>query len=198
MLSLPALYSWTGKDVRNRFAGGGHRRCTIHELPLALESHGTSGPSAPNPHMQRGLGAVRSALTALPRFLTTSAGAPDAGTALEQAMRKTLLDSTLGVKQCVQTTPCLRGALLPPPHTQHTARPDACPPCCLPPPRSLNLRDVSGGCGAQFSLVIVADAFEGVPLVRQQRLVNEALKGYLNTVHSLTMQTSAPSKWKGT
>ena len=75
------------------------------------------------------------------------------------------------------------------------------PQKCAPPPplslRSLNLRDVSGGCGAQFSLVIVADAFEGVPLVRQQRLVNEALKGYLNTVHSLTMQTSAPSKWKG-
>ena len=45
--------------------------------------------------------------------------------------------------------------------------------------------------------MIVADAFEGVPLVRQQRLVNEALKEYLKTVHSLTMQTHKPSAWKG-
>lgn len=61
----------------------------------------------------------------------------------------------------------------------------------------MQLRDVSGGCGAQFALHIVADAFEGVPLVRQQRLVNDALKDYLKTVHSLTMQTVAPSKWGG-
>ena len=60
----------------------------------------------------------------------------------------------------------------------------------------MQMQDVSGGCGAQFSLVIVADAFEGVPLVRQQRMVNDALKPYFTTVHSLTMQTCATSKWK--
>ena len=63
----------------------------------------------------------------------------------------------------------------------------------------MDLRDVSGGCGAQFTLVIVAEAFEGASLVKQQRLVNDALKEFLThpgTVHSITMKTIAPSKWK--
>jgi len=64
----------------------------------------------------------------------------------------------------------------------------------------VDLRDVSGGCGAQFTLLIVAEAFEGVSLVKQQRMVNDTLKEFLThpgTVHSITMRTMAPSAWKG-
>ncbi len=115
-------------------------------------------------------------------------------------MAKTLQESSLGVRQCVPPVRLARlrvaARAAPVPHLRAVSS-SRTPFPSLPLACSMQLRDVSGGCGAQFALHIVADAFEGVPLVRQQRLVNEALKDYLKTVHSLTMQTVAPSKWGG-
>ena len=60
----------------------------------------------------------------------------------------------------------------------------------------MDIRDVSGGCGAQFSITVVAAAFEGVSRVQQQRMVNEALKPCTGGVHSISMVTATPAAWK--
>lgn len=61
---------------------------------------------------------------------------------------------------------------------------------------SVDIRDVSGGCGAQFSVVVVSPAFESASRVQQQRMVNEALAPYVEGVHSITMSTMTPAQWK--
>jgi acid stress-induced BolA-like protein IbaG/YrbA len=55
---------------------------------------------------------------------------------------------------------------------------------------------VSGGCGAQFSLLVVSAAFESASRVQQQRMVNEALEPHVSNVHSITMTTLTPAQWK--
>jgi acid stress-induced BolA-like protein IbaG/YrbA len=64
------------------------------------------------------------------------------------------------------------------------------------PTSSVDIRDVSGGCGAQFSLLVVSAAFESVSRVQQQRMVNEALEPHVGNVHSISMATLTPAQWK--
>ena len=61
---------------------------------------------------------------------------------------------------------------------------------------SVAIRDVSGGCGAQFSLLVVSAAFEGASRVQAQRWVNEALEPHVGGVHSISMATLTPAQWK--
>lgn len=47
-----------------------------------------------------------------------------------------------------------------------------------------------------FNLVVVSEAFAGLPLVRRQRRVYEALAPELATgLHALTMRTLTPAEW---
>lgn len=55
--------------------------------------------------------------------------------------------------------------------------------------------DESGGCGAKFSITIVAAAFEGKPIVMQHRLCHKALEEEMKYVHALSLKTIAPSAW---
>ena len=45
-------------------------------------------------------------------------------------------------------------------------------------------------------MVVVAAAFEGVSRVQQQRMVNDALKPLTGGVHSISMVTATPAKWR--
>jgi len=46
--------------------------------------------------------------------------------------------------------------------------------------------DISGGCGQSFDLVeVVTRAFEGKNRLKRHRLINEALKEELETIHAL-------------
>jgi stress-induced morphogen len=56
----------------------------------------------------------------------------------------------------------------------------------------MECEDTSDGCGSKFKLTVVSDAFVGLPLLAQQRLVNSALKsnGLMNQV---CLCVSAPS-----
>ena len=56
--------------------------------------------------------------------------------------------------------------------------------------------DLSDGCGAKFSVVIVSDKFEGKPLLAQHRMVNDCLVEELKTIHAITIKTMKPAQWE--
>ena len=50
--------------------------------------------------------------------------------------------------------------------------------------------------GGHYEVLIVSEAFEGLPLLEQHRLVNEALGGLLGReIHALALKTVPPSRW---
>lgn len=55
--------------------------------------------------------------------------------------------------------------------------------------------DESGGCGAKFSITVVAMAFEGKPIVMQHRLCHKCLEEEIKSIHALSLRTIAPSAW---
>jgi len=59
-------------------------------------------------------------------------------------------------------------------------------------PQELRVEDVSGGCGAMFTVHIVSEAFEGMPMVQQHRLVNSVLKDQIAAMHGIVLNTAAP------
>ncbi|KNE58102.1 hypothetical protein AMAG_04922 [Allomyces macrogynus ATCC 38327] len=56
-------------------------------------------------------------------------------------------------------------------------------------PTALEVRDVSGGCGAMYELYIESPQFAGMNKVQQQRLVNQVLKEDIATWHGVRMTT---------
>ncbi|OJT07336.1 hypothetical protein TRAPUB_1802 [Trametes pubescens] len=59
-------------------------------------------------------------------------------------------------------------------------------------PSELVVEDVSGGCGTFYQIIIASDEFKGLPLVKQQRLVNQTLKEEIQGIHGLQLKTIAP------
>ena len=51
----------------------------------------------------------------------------------------------------------------------------------------VTVSDISDGCGAKFSLVIISSKFEGIPLLQRQRLVNSLLP--MDDIHAVQMKT---------
>lgn len=62
-------------------------------------------------------------------------------------------------------------------------------------PEVLDVRDVSGGCGSMFAINIVSAKFNGLTLIKQQRLVNEILKDEIAKWHGLQLRTKALEKY---
>lgn len=58
-------------------------------------------------------------------------------------------------------------------------------------PRNLQVKDVSGGCGSMFAILVESDKFKGLPMVKQHRLVNELLKDEIAGWHGLQLKTKA-------
>ncbi|ODQ82517.1 hypothetical protein BABINDRAFT_31158 [Babjeviella inositovora NRRL Y-12698] len=58
-------------------------------------------------------------------------------------------------------------------------------------PEKLQVKDVSGGCGSMFAILVEANAFKGLPMVKQHRLVNEVLKDEIKQWHGLQLRTKA-------
>lgn len=40
-------------------------------------------------------------------------------------------------------------------------------------PVNLQVKDVSGGCGSMFAIIVESSKFKGLPMIKQHRLVNE-------------------------
>ncbi|KAF7414155.1 hypothetical protein HZH68_002644 [Vespula germanica] len=60
----------------------------------------------------------------------------------------------------------------------------------------LEVTDLSDGCGAKFSVVVISDIFEGKPLLQRHRLVNSALEEELKTIHAFSQKTLTSEQWK--
>lgn len=56
-------------------------------------------------------------------------------------------------------------------------------------PSELLVQDVSGGCGSFYAITIASTAFKGITVVKQHRLVNEALKKEIEGIHGLQLKT---------
>lgn len=56
-------------------------------------------------------------------------------------------------------------------------------------PKKLDVRDVSGGCGSMFAILVESEQFKGIPMIKQHRLVNEVLKDEIAKWHGLQLRT---------
>lgn len=55
--------------------------------------------------------------------------------------------------------------------------------------------DQSGGCGSAFQLYLVSPVFEGIKLIERHRMVQQALKTEMKSIHALSMKTWTPAQW---
>lgn len=62
-------------------------------------------------------------------------------------------------------------------------------------PSYLHLEDTSGGCGTFFRLLIASPHFDGQSLVKQHRMVKEAIKADIGAIHGLTIDTMTVAQY---
>ena len=53
------------------------------------------------------------------------------------------------------------------------------------------------GDGRHFQALVVSDQFEGAPLIRRHRMVNDVLRSYLDSevLHAISLRTLTPEQW---
>lgn len=59
-------------------------------------------------------------------------------------------------------------------------------------PSSLEVQDISGGCGSMYGIDVVSERFRGLSMLKQQRLVNEVLGEEIKGWHGVQLKTRAP------
>ncbi|KAJ8343796.1 hypothetical protein SKAU_G00311250 [Synaphobranchus kaupii] len=64
----------------------------------------------------------------------------------------------------------------------------------FPQATSVEVVDISGGCGAMYEVHIESDEFKGKRTVQQHQLVNQALKDEIKGMHGLRIFTKVPRK----
>lgn len=52
--------------------------------------------------------------------------------------------------------------------------------------------DVSGGCGSMYNVLVVSEAFDGIPLLKQHRMVKEVLSKEIAAAHGIVVKTMTP------
>ncbi|KAI0786430.1 bola protein [Abortiporus biennis] len=60
-------------------------------------------------------------------------------------------------------------------------------------PTELRVQDVSGGCGSFYAISITSQAFKGLSVVKQHRLVNDTLKKEIEGIHGLQLKINTPA-----
>ncbi|XP_026755628.2 bolA-like protein DDB_G0274169 [Galleria mellonella] len=59
------------------------------------------------------------------------------------------------------------------------------------------MHNVPKGAETHFKVVVVSDKFDGLPLIKRHRLVNDILKEELQTgVHALSIVAKTPKQWE--
>eukprot|EP00882_Tetradesmus_deserticola_P009384 GHRQ01009904.1.p1 GENE.GHRQ01009904.1~~GHRQ01009904.1.p1 ORF type:complete len:105 (+),score=42.61 GHRQ01009904.1:342-656(+) len=58
--------------------------------------------------------------------------------------------------------------------------------------QSISVADTSGGCGAMYSIEVVADEFKGMSIVKQHQLVTKLLKEQIAEWHGFQLVAKAP------
>tara|TARA_Y100001934_G_C12111205_1_gene658620 strand:- start:529 stop:828 length:300 start_codon:yes stop_codon:yes gene_type:complete len=56
--------------------------------------------------------------------------------------------------------------------------------------------NVPDGAESHFKVVLVADAFDGLPLIRRHRTVNRILSDELDLIHALALHTYTEPEWR--
>lgn len=56
--------------------------------------------------------------------------------------------------------------------------------------------DNSGGCGANFNVIVVSECFNGKTPLQRHRLVYKALAEELLNIHAFTQKLYTPADWK--
>jgi stress-induced morphogen len=59
-------------------------------------------------------------------------------------------------------------------------------------PRTVRVKDISGGCGSFYEIYVESSAFAEKPILKQHRMVNEALKEEIPKLHGVTIKTALP------
>ncbi|CCH45305.1 hypothetical protein BN7_4887 [Wickerhamomyces ciferrii] len=59
-------------------------------------------------------------------------------------------------------------------------------------PESLEVMDISGGCGSMFAISVVSQNFKGLTMIKQHKLVNSILSDEIAKWHGLQLKTKAP------
>lgn len=62
----------------------------------------------------------------------------------------------------------------------------------FPQAKTIDVVDISGGCGAMFEIIVETPDFKGLSMVKQHRMINEALKDEIKDMHGLRIHTSVP------
>ncbi|XP_045765833.1 DNA-binding transcriptional regulator BolA [Maniola jurtina] len=59
------------------------------------------------------------------------------------------------------------------------------------------MHNVPKGAETHFKVVVVSDQFDGLPLIKRHRMVNDILKDELqNGVHALSIVAKTPQQWE--
>ncbi|KAJ3107177.1 hypothetical protein HK100_003619 [Physocladia obscura] len=61
-------------------------------------------------------------------------------------------------------------------------------------PQKLNVKDVSGGCGAMYAVEVASEKFRGQPLVKQHRMVVAAIESEIKSAHGVQIKTEIPKQ----
>ncbi|XP_071958846.1 bolA-like protein 3 [Antedon mediterranea] len=62
----------------------------------------------------------------------------------------------------------------------------------FPEATTIEVEDISGGCGAMYQIHIESEVFSNKRIVMQHRMVNEALSEEVKEMHGLRISTSVP------
>ncbi|CAK7266316.1 hypothetical protein SEPCBS119000_001963 [Sporothrix epigloea] len=60
---------------------------------------------------------------------------------------------------------------------------------------SVEVTDVSGGCGQAFTAIIVSPQFTGLNSLKRHRLVNAALREEIKSIHAWSAKCHTPDEW---
>ncbi|KAI0049723.1 bola-like protein [Auriscalpium vulgare] len=63
------------------------------------------------------------------------------------------------------------------------------------PVTHLQVVDESSGCGDNYSVLIVSEAFEGKTTLARHRMVNDLLRVQISQIHAFTQKTLTPKQY---
>lgn len=61
------------------------------------------------------------------------------------------------------------------------------------PKATIEVKDVSGGCGAMFEVFVETKEFAGLNTLKQHKLVTNTLKDQIKEMHGVRIHTAVPS-----
>lgn len=64
----------------------------------------------------------------------------------------------------------------------------------FPKAETIQVQDISGGCGAMFELQIISNEFHGLSKVKQHMMVNKALASEISNMHGIRIFTDTPDR----